>query len=331
MISEIKDLDLYQRPSVTYGFVFDGYPHIELLGYTKHPYKTYNVHYIKCLECAKDPELFGDAIFWATLHDMNKGQMPCGCARLVKWTKSQWETLAVRASEDMGFTFKGWADEVFKGSLTKCNMHCDKHGTWISTTASNLIKLKRGCPKCGNEAKAIDRKPHKNAVTDEDFFSTGKYHPDTTFKRVGQRDGKGAVYWSVNCPVCGIVGEAQADALKRGVRCCGCTNSGNQNTAYINVIQDGEIPIALKFGITCDINRRKREQSSGSIYDVINTHIFHFIDRNKCRDAEKVCKNSLVCGVIPRDEMKSGFSETTYLNNLDKIIEIFTTYGGVEV
>ena len=331
MISNAKNLVLYKNTDVKYGFVFKEYPSVELLGYNKHPYKNYNVHYIKCFECAKDPELFGDAIFWATLSDLKRGQMACGCARLVKWTKSQWEILARRTSQEMGFTFQGWSSDTFTGATTKCRILCSKHGTWETTTASNLIKLKRGCPKCGNESKAVDRKPHKNAVTDKEFFSTGKYHPDTVFKRIGQRDGKGSVYWSVDCPLCGIIGEAQADALKRGVCCCGCNNSGNQNTAYINIIQDKDTPIALKFGVTCDIDRRKREQSSGCIYDVINTHVFHFMDRDMCRAAEKKCKTSLFCGVIPRNEMKNGFSETTYLSNLENIIQIFTTYGGVEL
>lgn len=330
MISEVEDLILQQRPNNTYGFVFDSHPNIELLGYSKHPYKKYNVHYIKCFECAKDPELFGEAIFWATLSDMKKGQMPCGCARLVKWTKGQWETLANRASEDMGFTFHGWADDVFRGAITKCKMYCDKHGTWTSTTASNLIKLSRGCPRCGNEAKAIDRKPHKNAVTDEDFFLTGRYHPDTVFSRVGQREGKGAVYWSVDCPRCGIYGEAQADALKRGSYCCGCKNSGNQNQAYVNIIYDGDLPIALKFGITYNMVARIKEYKYSSIYKVENSHLFYFEDRNACRAAEKFCKSYFECGVVSKEDMPKGFSETTHLYNIDKILDIYRKYGGIE-
>ncbi len=322
--------ELRQRDDVEYGFVFQNRPDIELIGYTRHKYKKYNVHCVRCTTCEKDPELFGAALFTGTLSDIRRGRIPCGCAGQVLWEEWQWKLLAKRASAELGFSFEGWADEEFKGSITYCRLLCSKHGMWTSNKVSNLVLLKRGCPSCGNESKAIDRKVHKNAVTAEAFFATGKYHPDTVFKRLGSRPNGLAIYWSVECPVCNIYGEAQASALKRGVYCCGCTNSGNQNQAYINIVYDNDLPIAIKFGITYDLSRRVKEQKYSSIYRIENIHMFYFDDRNQCRAAEKYCKNTLVCGIIPKEFMKSGFSETTSISNLNIVRQIFLQYGGVE-
>jgi hypothetical protein len=44
-----------------------------------------------------------------------------------------------------------------------------------------------------------------------------------------------------------------------------------------------------------------------------------------------VCKKELETGIIPKQELPDGYTETTYIYNLDKIKQIYMEYGGVEI
>lgn len=41
--------------------------------------------------------------------------------------------------------------------------------------------------------------------------------------------------------------------------------------------------------------------------------------------------NVLETGVVSKSDMQDGFSETTHVNNLDRVIRIFESNGGVRL
>ncbi|MNY53388.1 hypothetical protein D3C86_1891410 [compost metagenome] len=125
-------------------------------------------------------------------------------------------------------------------------------------------------------------------------------------------------------------GEAYLAALKSGNRPCCCSNN-RQTKAYINILSEGSTQIALKFGIANTVKRRVKEQNSYSIYDVVNCKTYQFLDKVACLAAERECKKVLFCGVVSKSDMPDGYTETTYLYNLDKIVEIYKKHGGVEI
>lgn len=47
--------------------------------------------------------------------------------------------------------------------------------------------------------------------------------------------------------------------------------------------------------------------------------------------AERECKEQLECGVVLKRDMPDGWTETTYVYNLEKIVEIYERNGGVKV
>lgn len=323
--------ELRKREDVEYGFVFEDRPDLELLGFVKHAYNNYNVHCIRCSTCEKDPELFGLALFTSRLSDMRKGWYPCGCAGKVLWTEKQWTILAERRCTELGYTLLGWA-EPFKGAITLCDLRCETHGIWDSSRLSNLVNLRIGCPSCGSKTKSDKGKINNPLIiTEEAFFSSGKYHPDTKFTHLGQRDTSCiATYWRVDCPVCGISGESQSARLKLGSYCCGCSNFKNQTEAYINIVYDNKIPIALKFGVSFNSKSRVKLQNYHSVYEVENKFIFDFPSTLFTRNAERECKRQLICGIISKEYMIDGYTETTYISNIEDIIKIYKDNGGIQ-
>lgn len=114
----------------------------------------------------------------------------------------------------------------------------------------------------------------------------------------------------------------------RGRGCPNCSNK-NQKQCYINILYDKDIPVAIKFGIAKDSIVRTNKQNKNSVYRVENFGIWEFENVYSCKEAERICKMSLECGVITKQEMLDGYSETTYVYNLDKIVNIYEQSGGI--
>ena len=89
--------------------------------------------------------------------------------------------------------------------------------------------------------------------------------------------------------------------------------------------------LAIKFGKTKSLKRRQREQNTKCIY-IVNTHCeYKFSNKSDCFKAERECLQELECGVLSREEMPDGYTETTWPFNLDKIIEIYERNGGIKI
>lgn len=117
------------------------------------------------------------------------------------------------------------------------------------------------------------------------------------------------------------------DNYLRGKGCPACRNN-EQTEAYINIVLDGELPIALKFGVSTDSSYRVYNQNRRSVYKVINFGVWDFERVEFCQKAEKQVKETLTCGTLSKEEMQDGYSETTFVYNLDKIIKIYEENGG---
>jgi len=299
---------------------------IEVIGWSGYK-RTAKVYILKCHKCSEDSELFEDGVFRSVKGNLIKGNIPCGCARAPQWSNEQWVIKARRKAEDVGFGFLGIIGE-WKGIYTKIQLVCPKHGQWDSGTLSTLINQGQGCPKCKSEKLSeLHSKPYTEMI--QSFFASGAFHPDTKFWRSKRKDSKGYFpYWNVYCPECNNEAEAASNSLQKGCRPCLCSPS-RQQQAYINFIKDNDSPIAIKFGIANISHTRVRRQDSKSIYNISNHLVYEFPTKQDCRAAELRCKLELQCGILSKEQMEDGWTETTYLSNLDKIIEIYTKHNGV--
>lgn len=287
-------------------------------------------HYIlKCIKCSEDVSMFQTGYFRSVKISLTRGQIPCGCASRPRWTKEQFAILCTRKAVELSYTFLGFNGE-WQGQDTKIKMLCKKHGEWNTGNISNLISKGTGCPKCSAESQST-LKRKSDGIMAASFLASGSFHPDTTFWRSARLDSVGhKTYWFMSCPECGEIGESHHGNLKQGKRPCSC-NSQRQKEAYINVLIDNDRIVAIKFGIAANSLKRVKEQNSNSVYKVTNCSVYMFPSVESCKAAEKDCKKQLVCGIIQRQDMSDGYTETTYVYNLDKIKQIYKKHGGIEV
>lgn len=287
---------------------------------------------LKCMGCLADEDLFGESYFKSTKRHLTEGKLPCGCGRSPRWSISQYSVLCRRKAEELGYIFSGFNGGWSSGQ-TKIKMICTLHGHWESATIHSLM-MGRGCPVCaiGIRVKhAVNRNTIEDNLVIKSLYDTGHFHPKTEFWRSNREDIRGnkTSYWFMHCPECGETGEATKRSLLLGCKSCGCSIH-NQKEAYINLIKDFQNQvIALKFGIARNSSQRAKQQNAKSVYELHQYQVYKFPDVASCKKAERECKKELECGVVLKRDMPDGYSETTWVYNLDKIREIYERNGGI--
>lgn len=196
-----------------------------------------------------------------------------------------------------------------------------------------MVNNGHGCPRCGIEAiiQAVGEANTKpDGVMINSFFASGAFHPDTKFWRSERKSKSGSKpYWHVSCSECGEVGESFSQNLQQGQRPCACSKH-RQQECYINwLIDDHNNTVAIKFGIARDSKQRIKKQSRLSTYALKQHSIYTFPDVASCKKAEKECRQEFECGVVLKRDFPDGYTETTWVYNLEKIIEIYERNGGV--
>lgn len=102
----------------------------------------------------------------------------------------------------------------------------------------------------------------------------------------------------------------------------------NQKQAYINLVIKKGNPIALKFGITKNFKRRIETQNRRNKLKMSPLYIFDFDSPRDCKKAEICCKETLNCKILSMEDLLDGFTETCHLEDLQRIMEIFSSFGG---
>lgn len=132
--------------------------------------------------------------------------------------------------------------------------------------------------------------------------------------------------------LCPLHGEQSIipNSFLNGHGCPQCAGR-NQQECYINIVYDQITPIALKFGIANNSEVRLRQQNKKNLFRMKQVQVYHFNSVDKCKASEQACLRELECGILTARELKDGWTETTSIQNLDKIIEIYERFGGVRV
>ncbi|HHJ0579810.1 TPA: hypothetical protein ACQFCQ_001126 [Escherichia coli] len=118
--------------------------------------------------------------------------------------------------------------------------------------------------------------------------------------------------------------------IVRDQGCAACNNGHTQQYAYINTILDNDLPVALKYGIEKQKGTRVKTQNRKSLFKVQSLYVYVFQSVEQCKNAEKECKKIFGKGILSKREMCDGYTETTTILNLGKIIEIYEKWGGVK-
>lgn len=328
-LEEIEEKDFMQDNWSLGRPVFGSESNITVLGwYGRNNNGNGSKRYIvSCNICQQDPELFGRGYFQSEKGSMLRGSIPCGCSMSFRWTKEQYTLLCNRK----GAVLNCHSAELFadwKGLKTKFTMLCQKHGKWQGDLNSFLV-ANIGCKQCGTEkVVAANQKPMEDMIID--FMKTGSFAEGTQFKRSDRKARNGyRPFCYVICPVCLDEVEARICNLKKGAVPCMCSKIRTRE-AYIHTLKDGALVVALKFGISVNSVIRRRVQNLKCTYSVQPCAVYKFPSLKACKMAELECKQELECGVILKRDMPDGYTETTWVYNLEKIEEIYKRNGGIK-
>ena len=189
--------------------------------------KKDRIYEVKCHECSKDPEMFGNGIFKTHRTMILKNIEPCGCSTSVRYTESQYVLIVQRLCQKMGLTFIGFNGD-FKRVFTKLELHCHSCGNnWNSST---ITRLKGGvsCPYCAHVVGTSKRFGKDDSHFVNMFRETGKFPAEYDFVRVSPSTGNNKEdMWECYCPTCSVDEYVQAglcsgkflthtETLKRG-------------------------------------------------------------------------------------------------------------------
>lgn len=294
-------------------------PQHKVIGFYRNS-KNRKYYVIECQICKTDTELNGAGIFRQEPSKLGKS-ICCRCALSTAKTESEWQFLCKRKCNEIGIEFKGFAGE-FKGVNTKCVLSCVKHGEWVNYNINSLVNLGAGCGKCRYIEEDLQI---------QGFYDAYNYPEGTTFSKSDRKSKQGASsYWRVVCGDCEQPYDSTVERIKRGSLGCSCSYN-NPKYSYLSGIYDNELLIAVKFGVTKHPDNRNYMQNRKTCYNIKLLYSWSFQKSDDCRSAERICKQELTCGIIPRTDMPDGFTETTYIYNIDYIKKAFVTHGGVEV
>lgn len=282
-------------------------------------------HVVYCSVCSADPELFWGGLFLTYMSHLSSGKLPCGCSTTPKWEEDQFQVKYERFL--FSNNLKGLTQGPFQGQKTLVTYYCPQHGP----RSTSFAKIMCGEGRCGGcSPKKLATK--ENSIMVDKFMSMGGYPQGTTFSRSLRKTSQGARnYWHTCCGVCGENGEVATSDLKRGNRWCSC-GLKDRVLAYIHLVTgDGGEPLALKFGVTSNHQERLYRQNLRSPYKVEALGVWKFESYIDCRDAERSCLNNLQTGVLTKEEMPDGFTETTLTSNYSFIEDIYTNFGGLPI
>lgn len=216
-----------------------------------------NKYKVECQICKQDKELYGDAIYEIPKKYLRCGQLPCGCSKVPKWSKEQWEIIISRKAKSNNHVFKGFIPSKKLNQNTKCSFLCNICKTNWNTCSINNYMKDRGCPSCANVSRGIN-----SSTTDEEwikrFRATGMF-PEHQYRF--ERQTRTSRLWNVSCSSCtGETFVSDRSNLVAGKIPCNCGTGGGYDinkTGYFYILEVMALgQIFLKFGISNFPKRR---------------------------------------------------------------------------
>lgn len=293
---------------------------------------NYSKHIVTCSVCSTDAELHGEGYFAISKGHLNRGIKPCGCSIKCNWTEEQYKVRLRRACEAKGIIFKGWKEGFSTANATKAVLECPKHTEYSWCTLSYALDMskKSGCPGCKADNMGNLKRVDDKVMIDK-FISSGGFAEGTQFRRSDTLNAKGHKQrWYMYCPDCDTENETLLVSLSNGIRSCACSKNRPQET-YLNLVKDGDIVVAVKFGVANVSVNRVKSQNRASLYTVENYAVWKYPDVNSCRLAERRCMQELNTGTVPKYTLPDGYTETVLPADIDKVISIYEQCGGLRV
>lgn len=245
------------------------------------------------------------------------------------WTQEEAEEKVASKCRVKNYTFKSF---VYVGVNTELNLKCHCGYEWPVTFIEFTRVEKRGCPKCAGKA-VYTQKEAEQKVT-ESLINQNMKHKSFVYV-----DNTSRIL--LECLKCGHEWDLSFNMItsKRKRGCPSCKGK-TQTFSYIHSIHKNESCIGIKYGIeSYNDGRRLIEQNSRTEYDIKHVCSYKFSTVSDCQKAELECKKLFQKenkelfgrkGYITKEEMRDGWTETTSVSNIEKIISIYEKWGGIK-
>lgn len=251
---------------------------------------------------------------------------PCRCdngMRFTQWTTELREEQILKRCKLINATFLGWFDDdKYTRSTSRiwlsCNEH-PEHKPWDSAVNNFIGETIYGCPECGVLKRAESSKHTlEELIEDGTRVHRGLY----TYENYVYKGSR--VAGEITCTCCGkpfYQGYDNHINKKKGCRCQADFGYHIDRSGwfYIQSLDHS----GCKLGITnLSPEERMYQQSNKSIFKHRLLHKFFFTDGNIPLKIENLCKDKLALGVVPKDDMNDGFTETCFIEDLETILTI---------
>jgi len=214
-----------------------------------------------------------------------------------------------------------FTNSVYSKSSEHMEVICEK-GHTFSIKPNNLMSG-YGCSKCHHERIGYIFSKTKGQYIEQFINFHGDrydYSKVTDFKNCKEKV----------IVICKQHGEflISPDNHSRGKGCplCGKKGYQPQSSGYFYILKVTDS--VVKFGITNNIDRRLTELKKKSVFDLEIIHLFYFEDGYIPQNIENSVyrDKSIERCVVNRADMKSGYVETTFRDNVTKILEIVNSF-----
>ena len=250
----------------------------------------------------------------------------CRCSgKFVRWTQQLREHQIKEICLERNLKFLGWKD-TYTRATSRFFLKCNKHPHFESNV-NNFTKSSAnyGCPYCSFEKPTKEKHGLEKFILDGNKVHEGKFN----YSQYTYTDSRTPS--TVQCLVCNDFFEVSYDNHVNKKRGCPSCKGKNQTFSYLLLIKDGEIPLAVKFGITTNLAQRIAEHVKGCPSTIEILHTWEFPNSSSCKLAEKTVKKIIDRTYLNKIDFPTGNTETTHVNEITNIINIFESFGGIKI
>lgn len=246
------------------------------------------------------------------------GCKACGYIKVAEDRTSNLETFTEMSIKKHGNIYD-YSKVKYKNGATKVILVCGIHGDFKITPHSHISG--RGCPKCTKVY--MDQETFIDRCNETHNFLYD--YSNTVYKSMKQKI-------TVICKEHGPW-EVNASSHVRKVGCPACAISGfdrKRPTSFYITYWYGFGEDFIKFGIcNKEAKDRVRQQSNKASLDYNILYEFRLNKGDIPREIELYFLRNLECGVCPKQWLPDGYTETTHVDNLPKILDYIQTHYGL--
>lgn len=259
--------------------------------------------------------------FWQTASDHKAG---CGCnlcgIELSRSAKIKTKDYFIDKAKQVHGDLYDYSKVEYLSAKTKVVITCNLHGDFLQIPNSHLKG--RGCPHCGLiKIGNFKRKSFDVFVDQANTVHCNKYVYFNDYVN-------GRTPLTIICPHHGTFKQSPENHLS-GQECPSCAVYGYDPKIpccfYVNLIGENHI----KFGITRDLKRRVLTQNSKTTDVVVNIFSISLTYGALAKELEDSIKQNTKCGVLDKDQLPDGYTETLKYSDLDSVYDLILKFFAI--